>query len=71
MSNYDDREGYDIFGDIHSHGDELVSLLQELGYSHDGVSYIHPCRQALFLGDFVDPAAWRDGLVFEGQTTFY
>ena len=54
MVNTDIPDGYDVIGDIHGHGDELLALLEKLGYSHDGVSYIHENRQALFLGDFVD-----------------
>ncbi|MEZ5571047.1 MAG: metallophosphoesterase [Halioglobus sp.] len=47
--------GYDIIGDIHGHGDELLALLDKLGYVNDGDSYSSPeNRQALFLGDFID-----------------
>ena len=47
--------GYDIIGDIHGHGTELIALLDNLGYFHDGISYCHPeGRRALFLGDFID-----------------
>lgn len=54
MDNEISARGYDVIGDIHGHGDELLALLENLGYSHDGVSYTHEKRQALFLGDFVD-----------------
>ncbi len=54
MSKPDSPEGYDVIGDIHGHGDELLALLKKLGYFHDGVSYRHNNRQVLFLGDFVD-----------------
>jgi hypothetical protein len=54
MSNTDTPDGYDVIGDIHGHGDELLALLQKLGYYHDGICYRHDSRQALFLGDFVD-----------------
>jgi protein phosphatase len=46
---------FDIIGDVHGCGDELLSLLAELGYKvdHDGV--IPPSRRkAVFLGDLVD-----------------
>ena len=46
--------GYDVIGDIHGHGEELLSLLERLGYSHDGSSYRHESRQVIFLGDYVD-----------------
>ena len=46
--------GYDVIGDIHGHGDELIALLTKLGYFHDGVSYTHKSRQVIFLGDFID-----------------
>ena len=54
MVNIDIPGGYDVIGDIHGHGDELLALLEKMGYSHDGISYTHENRQALFLGDFVD-----------------
>jgi hypothetical protein len=54
MDSNDTAEGYDVIGDIHGHGEELLALLEKLGYFHDGVSYRHATRQALFLGDFVD-----------------
>jgi len=45
---------YDIIGDIHGHADELVELLDKLGYEeHSGVFH-HPKRQVIFCGDFVD-----------------
>ena len=48
------HEGYDIIGDIHGQGDELLDLLERLGFCHAGMSYTHENRQALFLGDLVD-----------------
>ena len=54
MSKSDGPEGYDVIGDIHGHADELLALLEKLGYFHDGISYRHESRQAMFLGDFVD-----------------
>jgi hypothetical protein len=45
---------YDIIGDVHGHHTTLVSLLTKLGYKHDGISYIHPTRKAIFVGDLVD-----------------
>jgi hypothetical protein len=54
MKMNDSIAGYDVIGDIHGHGDELLALLQKLGYYHDGMSYCHDNRQVLFLGDFID-----------------
>ena len=54
MTNVKLSTGYDVIGDIHGHGDELLALLEKLGYHHDGASYTHENRQVLFLGDFVD-----------------
>lgn len=45
---------YDIIGDIHGHADELVQLLQLLGYRKSKIVFKHPYRQAIFLGDFID-----------------
>ena len=46
---------YDIIGDIHGHADELVSLLELMGYrQRAGGVYEHPSRHAIFVGDFVD-----------------
>lgn len=54
MSNGNHDAAYDVIGDIHGHGDELIALLAKLGYYHDGASYKHESRKVLFLGDFVD-----------------
>ena len=45
---------YDLIGDIHGHADELVQLLETLGYSNSDGAYRHPERQVIFLGDFID-----------------
>ena len=45
---------YDLIGDIHGHADELVDLLDILGYERHGGIYGHPERQVIFLGDFID-----------------
>lgn len=45
---------YDIIGDIHGHADELIILLEKLGYSNKSGYYRHPARTVLFLGDFID-----------------
>lgn len=45
---------YDLIGDIHGHADELVQLLEILGYRKAQGAYRHPERQVIFLGDFID-----------------
>lgn len=45
---------YDLIGDIHGHADELVELLEALGYEKAGGVYRHPDRKVIFLGDFID-----------------
>jgi protein phosphatase len=53
----DDHGPFDIVGDIHGCRDELVALLQDLGYevAADGTGAHHPGgRRAVFLGDLVD-----------------
>ena len=45
---------YDLIGDIHGHADELVELLQRLGYQKSNGTYRHPEREVIFLGDFID-----------------
>ncbi len=45
---------YDIIGDIHGHADELVELLELLGYQCPNGIYRHPTRTAVFVGDFID-----------------
>jgi hypothetical protein len=45
---------YDLIGDIHGHADELVQLLEVLGYEKAQGSYHHPDRKVIFLGDFID-----------------
>lgn len=46
--------GYDIIGDIHGHAEQLLQLLETLGYAEDGDCLRHPTRKAVFLGDFID-----------------
>jgi hypothetical protein len=45
---------YDLIGDIHGHADELVQLLEALGYREVQGVYQHPEGKAIFLGDFID-----------------
>ena len=46
---------YDLIGDIHGHADELVFLLELLGYDRRrGGVYSHPTRRAVFMGDLID-----------------
>jgi hypothetical protein len=45
---------YDLIGDIHGHADELISLLELLGYGNTEGVYRHPERKVIFLGDFID-----------------
>jgi len=45
---------YDIIGDIHGYYDELVSLLEKLGYQEFDGCWQHAERQALFIGDYID-----------------
>ncbi len=49
------RMKYDVIGDIHGCYDELVTLLQKLGYEwRDGIP-VHPeKRKPVFLGDLTD-----------------
>ena len=61
----DEAAPFDIIGDVHGCFDELVSLLETLGYrftpppagggAKDGFSVFHPQgRRAVFVGDLVD-----------------
>ena len=45
---------YDLIGDIHGYADELVQLLDALGYQKANGVYNHPERKVIFLGDFID-----------------
>lgn len=45
---------YDLIGDIHGHADELLKLLNHLGYSDSDTGYQHEIRKIIFLGDFID-----------------
>lgn len=52
---------YDIIGDIHGQADKLEALLAKLGFQKKFGDWVHPSRQAIFVGDFVDrgPAQLR------------
>jgi len=47
---------FDIIGDLHGHYDELLALLDLLGYRKHSGAYRHPDigRRVLFLGDYID-----------------
>src|ERR1035437_9170489 len=45
---------YDLIGDIHGYADELVQLLNILGYQRAQGVYRHAERKVIFLGDFID-----------------
>ncbi|MAZ66062.1 MAG: diadenosine tetraphosphatase [Kangiellaceae bacterium] len=46
--------GYDIIGDIHGHANDLLRLLNHLGYKNKHGYFEHPERKVVFLGDFID-----------------
>lgn len=46
--------GYDIIGDVHGCANTLEKLLQKLGYENSRGTYLHPTRQAIFVGDILD-----------------
>ena len=48
------EEGFDVIGDVHGMGTELVELLTHLGYENTNGRFAHPTRRAVFVGDFVD-----------------
>lgn len=51
----EEKGPFDIIGDVHGCYDELVKLLANLHYVHNGNAYTHPeGRKAVFLGDLVD-----------------
>ena len=51
----DEHGPFDIIGDIHGCYDELIMLLEKLGYVRSEHGYTHPeGRKAAFLGDFCD-----------------
>jgi hypothetical protein len=45
---------YDIIGDLHGNYDLLVRLLSKLGYHSKAKTYVHPERQAIFVGDIIN-----------------
>lgn len=45
---------FDIIGDVHGQADKLESLLKEMGYQNRAGAYRHPCRKAIFAGDYID-----------------
>jgi hypothetical protein len=47
---------YDIIGDIHGHADQLIQMLEDMGYRKRNGFYRHHehDRKAIFVGDFID-----------------
>jgi hypothetical protein len=50
-------DGFDVIGDIHGEAGALERLLGALGYAEVDGCFVHPTRQAVFLGDLVDRGA--------------
>jgi hypothetical protein len=48
------QSGFDIIGDIHGRGSELVQLLEAMDYTVRDGCFRHPSRIAIFVGDFID-----------------
>ena len=46
--------GFDVIGDVHGCNDQLLVLLDRLGYSNDSGVWRHRSRQAVFVGDLID-----------------
>ncbi len=47
-------QGYDVIGDVHGRADLLLNLLKQLGYRRQSGVFVHPERQAIFIGDIID-----------------
>ncbi|KEZ76567.1 metallophosphoesterase [Salinisphaera hydrothermalis] len=47
-------QAWDVVGDVHGFADDLIQLLEKLGYEQRAGVYRHPNRRVLFLGDFID-----------------
>jgi hypothetical protein len=50
----DKHNQYDIIGDIHGYYDELISLLENLGYSLQNGIWKNGDRIPVFVGDYID-----------------
>jgi hypothetical protein len=48
------KNGFDIIGDMHGYADQLTALLQKMDYRLENNVFVHPERQAVFVGDFID-----------------
>lgn len=44
----------DVIGDVHGQAEQLMALLQTLGYRMQNGAWQHPDRQAIFVGDLID-----------------
>jgi hypothetical protein len=58
-SHSQNKNVYDLIGDIHGRALELEALLTKLGYRLAGSSFRHENRRAVFLGDFVDRGPYQ------------
>jgi hypothetical protein len=48
------QQNYDLIGDIHGQANELLLLLEKLGYKPINDIWQHPTNKVIFLGDFID-----------------
>ena len=54
MMDIENTPGFDVIGDVHGMGEELVALLREMSYDDEGGHFAHRVRKAVFVGDLVD-----------------
>jgi len=47
-------QGYDVIGDVHGNLAKLEGLLRQLDYIDKSGTFLHPERQAIFVGDLID-----------------
>jgi len=53
----------DFIGDIHGYSDKLRMLLYKLGYDGTAGYFVHPERQVVFVGDYIDRGPDNRGVV--------
>ncbi|KXL54019.1 Bis(5'-nucleosyl)-tetraphosphatase PrpE [Anaerotignum neopropionicum] len=67
---------FDIIGDVHGCYDELMELVQKLGYEKKGQAYVHPQgRRLISVGDVADKGPknlaalefWMDQVIYGGS----
>lgn len=58
------NNGFDLIGDVHGHSEQLIGILEQLGYQKGKNGFSHPDqRVAVFVGDLINRGPDTEGVL--------